>query len=135
MSFSSEFDAASAEVLARATGIVKESVKKLCKNIVMDTPVDTGALRGSWLTSVGAPEISNEPFIDKSGDFPIAENVAVVNAWNPTEELFFANGLDYSEQIEFDGKSGQSPEGMVRVNLARFPGIVADVETGTGRFL
>lgn len=134
MSFSSEMDAATIEVLARASGIVKESVKKLCKNIAEQTPVDTGALRGSWRTSVGAPILSNEPRIDKTGELPIAENVEVVSNWDFRDTLFFANGLDYSEQIEYDGKSGQAPEGMVRVNVAQFPGLMADVESGTGRF-
>lgn len=142
MSFSSEMDAATIEVLARASGIVKESVKKLCKNIVVGrdgdnangTPVDTGALRGSWRTSVGAPILSNEPRIDITGELPIAENAEVVSNWDFRDTLFFANGLDYSEQIEYDGKSGQAPEGMVRVNVAQFPGLMADVESGTGRF-
>lgn len=134
MSFSSEMDAATIEVLARASGIVKESVKKLCSTITEQTPVDTGALRGSWRTSVGAPILSNEPRIDKTGELPIAENAEVVSNWDFRDTLFFANGLDYSEQIEYDGKSGQAPEGMVRVNVAQFPGLMADVESGTGRF-
>lgn len=134
------FEDACNELEASVEGVYKSTVKKICEQIIKDTPVDTGDLRGSWITSIGEPEITETPFNDPNGDFPIAENKAIVDRWSirQPDDLFMSNGLPYSEKIEFDGEYNpewQRPEGMVRVNLAQAQGIISELQTGTGRFL
>lgn len=133
------FEDACNEVVASAEGVYKSTVKKICEQIIKDTPVDTGDLQGSWVTSTGEPVLSTIP-VGAGEDGAIASNQTIVDNWsihNP-EDLFMSNGLPYSEKIEFDGEHNpqwQRPEGMVRVNLAQAQGIISELQTGTGRFL
>ena len=132
--FLREFDA----LVDRSMAYVKEARNvhslSLGSKIILDTPKDTGALRGSWRTTLGAPSQDTTERIDvgDTGDVPREELAAAIKAWPETGTLYMTNRQKYSEGVEFDSWSVQQPAGMVRRNIAGRTDF-ADFTTGTGR--
>lgn len=94
---------------------------ELMSAVIMDTPVDTGALRGSWRTTVGAPSTDESERKDKTGEVAIQE--ARKNQGEMNDTIYFVNKMPYAMDIEFGGSPKKAPEGMVRKNLARAQGM------------
>lgn len=107
------------------------AVSKVCENIIDDTPVNTGDLRGSWHTGINS-EPEGEKRRDPSGAAPKQELAEKLRAATLDQTIVFQNNLNYAESIEYDGHSKKAPEGMVRKNLARWPTIGATLERGSG---
>ncbi len=110
--------------VAKKTGETLDQVHinvtlKLFNAIVYDTPVDTGAARGGWIPSIGAPVLAPNGRIDQDGGSVRAEIEAVVGSATTDDITFFSNNVEYIIPLEY-GWSRQSPEGMVRINVARF---------------
>ena len=107
----------------------------LCDAIISDTPVDTGALKGSWRTSEDGGFItSDNPRIDGTGEIPKSEARNVFRTTQLNTNVYLTNGMHYSEEIEFGGHSSvKAPNGMVNINIQRWPGIVTRFWSGTGR--
>ena len=122
----------------RSMAYVKEARNvqslSLLSKVILDTPKDTGALRGSWRTTLGAPSQDTTERIDvgDTGDVPREELATAIKAWPETGTLYMTNRQKYSEGVEFDSWSVQQPAGMVRRNIAGRTDF-ADFTTGTGR--
>lgn len=130
MNFEDSFDKAAAEKMHFLDTVRKSSIVACCDGIIDDTPVLSGDLKGSWRTRADDPSIDREPRNDGSGAIPKAELRANLGGLGST--IHFTNGLDYSELIEFEGRSPKkAPEGMVRKNLARFKTLVAIFSRGS----
>lgn len=102
-----------------------EIKREFFSRILTDTPVDTGQARGGWHISIGEPDRSSAYILDGEA----TEGLAKINAMGPEHVgvvSWFTNSQDYIVELEY-GKSGQAPEGMVRVNIAAFGQIVRDV--------
>ncbi len=132
---------------AKADTVLRDIVMELANDIVMNTPVDTGMLRGSWQVGIGtAPEgdiVANDP--DGSSTLQ-----AIRNGLSPAkmgDVVYLANNMLYAGMVEFggwlppqftpgmphkygrdkvarvrttnQGYSNQAPAGMVRVAIAR----------------
>jgi hypothetical protein len=125
-------------LLDRSMAYLKESRNvaslSLGSKIILDTPKDTGALRGSWRSTLGAPSEDASERIDAgdTGDVPREELAAAIKNWPETGTLYMTNRQKYSEGVEFDSWSVQQPAGMVRRNIAGRTDF-ADFTTGTGR--
>jgi hypothetical protein len=131
MSFAAEFDAAFEKSVGFVKSVRNAAVLQVGNKIIDDTPVDTGALKGSWKASLGVPSSDGSEILDGSGQIPKAALKAAVEAWPEEGSLFQTNFQDYSEGVEFDGYSVKQPAGMVRRNIAIFS--FASLKTGTGR--
>lgn len=94
--------------------------------VVYDTPVDTGLARGSWWPSKGMPVMGGPQRIDKDGSSVTRDIQSVCMSAKLTDVLFMMNNVEYIGQLEY-GWSGQAPEGMVRINVARIRRMVKDV--------
>lgn len=95
---------------------------ELFSSVIKDTPVDTGRARGNWQTSIGTPKESE---IDRDGSGPaLAEAARETSRFGMGKVIYLANGLPYIYRLEYLGWSKQSPEGMVRKNVARIQSIV-----------
>ena len=94
--------------------------------IIFDTPVDTGLARNSWFPSKNAPVMGGATRINKSGADAIREVREITSNAKLREVLFMTNNVEYIGELEY-GWSGQSPEGMVRINVARIGRMVKDV--------
>jgi len=122
MSFSQQLTAFVNGSKDKIDRVVKDSTQVLFRNVITETPVDEGTARGNWQTSVGQPKTGT---IDRIGaDAAIAEVTATV----PDEAgqiVYLSNNLPYIRKLEY-GHSEQAPQGMVRVNAAKWPQIVQE---------
>lgn len=122
MSFEKQLRAFAKGAQAKIDKTVKGATVTLAANIITETPVDTGAARGNWQTSVGQPKTDVIDRPDQSGEQAIRE--AAVNTPDKAGDVvFIANNLPYINMLEH-GHSEQAPAGMARVNIARWPAIV-----------
>ena len=131
MAFSDQFDALLAKKLAYLTKVRNAGVFSVASRIIDDTPVLTGALKGSWKSTLVAPSTDDQERIDVAGEVPKAELKAAIEAWPEKGSLFMSNHQDYSEGVEFDGWSTQQPAGMVRKNILGLD--FASLKAGSGR--
>jgi hypothetical protein len=120
VSFSEQIAAFSDRSQQRIQNVRRGVVMKLFSSVILDTPVDTGRLRGNWQVSEGDPIKTTTARLDKSGQGPISEVNAVAAQSDGDVSIYLTNNLPYAGKIEFEGYSGKAPEGMVRRNVARF---------------
>lgn len=80
-----------------------------------------GRLRGNWQISSNAPAEGTLEVIDPTGQKTLAKVQQLVLGLDFKDdiEVYLTNNLPYAYRIEFDGHSGQAPEGMVRKNIIR----------------
>lgn len=92
---------------------------KLFSAVILASPVDTGRFRANW-------QASNErPASGEVNDFadPVNKVATYINGAPFANEFTLANNLPYAYKLEF-GYSDQAPQGMVRINVARFQSIL-----------
>lgn len=141
--FSVDFSKAIDREIFKAEETVRLTVIGLFTKIVFKTPRDTGYLAYNWQVS------SNNPITNVKGVRPeeknaFPDNVALakdieseLKNYNMSnlKSFWLANNVEYAEDIEY-GRSGQAPEGMVRVTLREFDdifkGAFMKVNKGTG---
>ena len=116
-----------AEVVGRRVDHVHRNLGILLFTaIVYDTPVDSGLARGSWFPSKGAPRTGGSQRIDPTGAVVTRHIQEVCMSAKVSDILFFMNNVHYIGELEY-GWSKQSPEGMVRINVARIRRMLKDV--------
>lgn len=92
----------------------------LFRQIIIDTPVITGRLRGNWQASISQPISTETVFVDTSGQQTISKAIAIANNFKITDVLFLTNNVEYAERVERGYPNGQRPQGMVAVNTVKF---------------
>lgn len=122
MSFEQELDQGLDLILAKMTQVTNAAILSTTDAIIDDTPVATGALKGSWTASADTPAVQPTPREDPTGTLPKLEMAKVLYTRDVAKsegEVYLSNGQSYAGEIEFEGKSHiKAPEGMVRKNLA-----------------
>lgn len=101
------------ETVARAVSF------KLFSAVIKASPVDTGRFRMNWQAAGAVTPSGVIDGTDKSGNKAVAmasDFVLKATEWN---EFTLTNNLPYAERIEY-GWSNQAPQGVVRINVARF---------------
>ena len=80
-----------------------------------------GRLRGNWQISSDTPASGTVEIIDPEGTKTTAkvEHFILSKDFKKDIEIYLTNNLPYAYTVEYDGHSGQAPEGMVRNNLIR----------------
>jgi hypothetical protein len=109
------------QVVANATGHIDTRIRKatseVFKNIRFMTPVDTGRARGNWHCTVGAPFSGQDATgTDGSIQSAIPRRAGSV--------VYLTNNVPYIGRLEYDAHSRQAPNGMVRVSVALFEGVL-----------
>ena len=108
------------QVVARANGHVDDRIRAatfgIFAGIRKDTPVDTGRARGNWQCTIGAPFVGE----DESGS---DEQIQQTIPRRAGSVVYLTNNVPYIQKLEY-GYSTKSPNGMVRVNVARFEGLL-----------
>jgi hypothetical protein len=129
MSFSQEIAKWGAKTSKEVEDVRRGVCIKLFNAVILDTPVDTGRLRGNWRCSTQKPDyLHNVETYDPSGAETITKVAEIVNQSSGDVSVFLTNSLPYAARIEFDGWSHtKAPEGMVRKNVVRFDGLVHEV--------
>lgn len=110
--------------------LVKTICIDLLKDIVLNTPVDSGRARANWQCSVNTPISGQLSFSADTGSGITAprESAAsgdailrgqAVAAHAAGNVFWISNNLPYIYRLEFEGWSKQAPNGMVRLAIDR----------------
>lgn len=98
---------------------------KLFSAVILDTPVDTGRLRGNWQASVGSPK-EGQVGVRSAADATNEVTQAVLSV-HGDQALILRNNLPYAYRIEYEGWSHtKAPAGMMRINIARFDSLLGE---------
>jgi len=84
-----------------------------------------GRFRGNWMFSIGSPDNTTTEEVDPSGRKSTARIVDGAIEFKAGDTAYITNSLPYAIPLEF-GRSSQSPNGMVRVTVARFQQLVLE---------
>jgi len=95
--------------------VSRNSIKELTRNIIRRTPIDTRAFIENWNASIGAP--------DRTIGKTLTGVIPVANSLKAGEKFYFTNPRPYYLALEY-GHSSQAPQGMVRISVAEWTGIV-----------
>lgn len=101
-------------------------VRKLCldmfSDIMMASPVRTGAFRGNWMLGIGHPVFSADKSKTLKEDSAALEatNAAVANMGKEAigSVIYWTNSMPYAYRIEHEHWSIQAPNGVVAVTVA-----------------
>ena len=88
-----------------------------------------GRARGAWQYAQGGPVTVEPGTIDGSGQVSI-NRIAAGVAGASGAVHFITNSVPYIRRLEYDGWSGQAPEGMVRITIEEYRQIVAGAVGG-----
>jgi len=111
----------SIKLYAEKTGMKLEKattgvIASLWKGVTMDTPVDTGRLRGNWQASVGTPIYTEIDREDKNGSATVADAISKIV---PFGVNYLSNNLPYAKIREEKGGRNGVNAGFVAKNMAR----------------
>lgn len=120
------------KVRDRAAKVMREAVMSCGSAIILDTPVDSGLLRGNWQAAPHTPPAGVKTLKDPSGTAAIAALSRALAALQPGDALFLVNNLPYAEAVEYGRHSRQAPAGMVRINAAQWDRIVREAARKKG---
>lgn len=125
MGFSQQLSRFHRETMAVISDIRRMAILRLFRDIVMDTPVEEGTLRGNWQVNSVSPLLG--PLSDRTLEEVFSEMEAVLSGSSLEDTIFLNNNLPYAYPIEFLGWSRiKAPQGMVRKNIIRWDRIVLD---------
>lgn len=84
---------------------------KLLQGLVLNTAVDTGILRGSWLVSVEKPNYSKPFNPDESGGSTVSAGVNIIGTARATNypTIYVQSRYPYAYRIMETGYSDQTP--------------------------
>lgn len=102
-----------------AQTVVRKISIDLFSKTVLRTPVDTGRARANWNCSIGAPSFTVSQKTDKGGTTTQAGIRSTLGNWKDGD-IYLMNSLPYIRRLEYDGWSGQAPQGMVRITMTEF---------------
>lgn len=110
--------------------VARMSVITLFQNVVKRTPHDTGRARANWQIELdGTPPDASLLDTDKDGEKTCAkiEQAMLAKFDKSTRMAILQNNLVYIKPLEYGHSQKQAPNGMVRISVAEFPGIVAQI--------
>jgi hypothetical protein len=122
MSFASDVAKFAEKVGKSVPDTIRAIALDVFESIIDDTPVDKGTARGNWQTSIGSPKSAVIARTGAGG--AISELKSVLPNFGDDNTIYLTNNLPYINRLEY-GYSLQTPEGMVRKNVARIESIVA----------
>lgn len=100
--FEASLDEWAAGVRADLTAIARQAAYQLAFQVVTDTPVDTGFLRGNWQPSIGMipPPKENPPF-DPGGGIAMADFAVSIANLTLGDVIHYTNACVYARRIEY----------------------------------
>ena len=98
---------------AKMLKVVKSTIKVMSKDIVSNAPVDTSLFKSTLYASINAPYES----VTVDAGHGITE---VANSLKLGDTYYFTSSQPYAIPLEY-GHSGQAPNGMFRLAIAKFP--------------
>lgn len=136
MPFDEDMRRARRNIERRINGALRRSMLDIFGGIIEGTPVGNpglwknknppkgyvgGRLRNNWQISVDNPSGSlRGPNKGGAG----SKSDLISYKFKSGTITYFTNNMPYAYRIEFDGWSGQAPEGVARINVKRFPSVL-----------
>lgn len=98
------------------------------REVVMETPVDTGRARSNWVVSITAPVLSShEPYAPGSklgkgernnAAAAMAQAQLVISAVKSGDDIYISNNVKYIGLLN-EGHSAQAPSGFIQSAVLR----------------
>lgn len=113
----------SAKIGARFVHLKRGVIKRTFAAVIDTTPVDTGLLKGNWITARG--EGASGPVLATLDPSGASTKQAMERAVDSIVDkadgtVSLTNNAGYANTIEYDGHSHtKAPNGMVRINLVQ----------------
>lgn len=126
MSFTTDLSKFKKKAMQDYSKVRRTAAISLFSSVVMETPVDKGVLRNNWFASIGNVSSETTTEVDTQGNETIKRIENAIKGEKLTDPIFLTNNLPYAATIEYDGHSQQAPQGMVRINAARWDEIVKE---------
>lgn len=105
------------QVLRDGSELQRKITAAMLQGVVLKSPVDTGAFRGSHRVSIGSVDYTKDfQKIDKSGTTTIADGMAKILSVQLGMRVFISNNLPYAVALE-NGHSGQAPLGIYSITF------------------
>ena len=104
----------------KMTKVYRIAVMETTKDIIMDTPVDEGRLRGNWQVGINDQPSGQLDLLDRTGMATIGRITAITAPLQYDQKLVFCNNLPYAVPIEYGHSREKAPQGMVRRNIANW---------------
>lgn len=83
-----------------------------------------GRFRANWMCSLNGLDKSTTTSTNQAGALTLI--ATKTKASKPHDTICLTNSLPYAIKLEYEGHSSQTPNGMVRLNVARFKTIIAE---------
>ena len=127
--------AATTDLMKRVNREMRRELRRTCKNIIKDTPVDKGRLINNWYASNRAVGVRTTKAVDPSGKRSLARVDKALARLKLGQRFHFFNNLPYARVVEFglypnppknptgktvNGFSKKAPSGMLRINADGF---------------
>ena len=118
--------------------IIYTTLTDLSRRVIQRTPVGNpslwksppppgytgGQAKGNWFASIGQPSAEKDLTIRaRNAAKPLSRDAHIREA-AIGETYYLTNNLPYIRRLEYEGWSGQAPEGMVRVTVTEFQSVV-----------
>lgn len=120
--FSIDMDAWARQAEVKVKTYAQEFINDMAKEVVTETPVDTGFLRASWDSYLNDPSAQDNTRSDPDGSATIANMSAKINGIEIGDTVYILNSANYASALEFGTKS-IAPRAFVRGTLAQAPRI------------
>ena len=79
-----------------------------------------GQAKGNWFATNGNPSSQIDNSVRaKNSSKPVNRAMSAINA-SAGQVFYIVNNLPYIRRLEYEGWSGQAPQGMVRVTVSEF---------------
>lgn len=115
----------------RAKSAVRGVVLEVARRVIVRSPVDTGRFRHNWRISNGSPDTTWDD-VGAPGLPPVPAPTPRVPGTPLGQITYITNNVPYARKLEY-GHSSQAPQGMVRLTVVEFAGIVDQVAAEVSR--
>ena len=109
---------------AQAAGVkldalARQSCQELSQRVVIDRPVDTGYLRGSWQPSLNEQKTVEQANLDKAGGYAISQASLTLTGMVAGDTYYMLNNAVYARRMEY-GFVGKDSLGRSYNQAGRF---------------
>ena len=122
MSFTLDVSKYVAKTKKDVTEVIQSTAIVMFRDVIFDSPVDTGRFRANWFCTVNNPtgKVVYNPDEIYPPDAQIVDRmIKKVESAKSPKTYYLTNNLPYAYNLEM-GSSNQAPQGMVRKNINRF---------------
>lgn len=103
------FDKFVERAMDKLDAFARQTIQQVAENVIQDTPVDTGFLRGQWHATIGSPQAPEKP-ADLAGAGAQSQIALTVAQLKGGDVLYVMNGAAYVRPVEY-GRTGQRADG------------------------